>query len=370
MNIITILPLLSAIFVSFLGIFVFMKGKRERVNFTFALFAFVITVWLFCTFMLFLNKGNIDKAIFWDKFIYVGVVFVPVIMYHFGLALTKNKIIKGKSMLVVGYILSFFFLIVIPTKLFVNEIFIYQWGIHTKAQLFHHIFLLYFSVYFAVWFVMVYKYYKFSISSIEKERIKYSFLAFFALTAIGIWAYLPAYGISIYPFAYISGVIFVIILAYAIIRHRLMDIKMVLRKSSVFLASISLVIISAITVKYILIRYYFDVSYWADSIILLLAVLAFPIVKNYFNRLANKYFFSSLYDSREVIASLSDKLRSTLNVNKVFDYIYNVLAKAFHIKAFGVLSYDEKNDVFIVQYNKGFDINKRKKFLSNPELHK
>jgi len=371
MSITTLLPLLSAIFVFFLGIFVFWKDKKRKSNLIFALFSLILTIWLFGTFMMFMNKNNIEVAIFWDKFIYSGVVFVPVVMIHFGLILTNNRVIKGKLLLLIGYILSAFFLLLIPTGLFVDNIFIYKWGIHTRAQLFHHIYLLYFMVYFFIWLAMVYKYYKYHItSSLEKEKIKYCFLAFFVLIIIGIWAYFPAYGISIYPFAYISGVIFAVILAYAIVVHHLMDIKMVMRKSSVYLISFSLIAFLSIAVKYFLNLYFFEISVWADFIILILAILAFQPVKNYFYRLANKYFFSSLYDSREVVAEMSEKLRSTLDVNEIYNFVYSSLLNAFHFKAFGILSYNEKTKNYIAQYNQGFNIGQRKNFPSNSELEK
>src|SRR3989339_1708482 len=107
----TFLPLISAVLVFFLGFFVWGKNKKDKVNFTFALFALVITIWMFGTFMMFLNKGNREAVIFWDKFVYAGVVFIPVIMLHFGLALTNNKGKTGNIFLAIGYFLSTFFLI-------------------------------------------------------------------------------------------------------------------------------------------------------------------------------------------------------------------------------------------------------------------
>ena len=156
----TFFPLASAILVFFLGIFVWSKGIKNRVNFTFALFSFAITVWLFGTFMMFFYKDNTASVIFWDKFVYVGVVYIPVIMLHFGFSLTKRQDWKEKVYLVIGYLMSTFFLILIPTKLFVDGAFIYEWGAHTKAQFFHHLFLVYFSIYLLAWFILVYKYYK------------------------------------------------------------------------------------------------------------------------------------------------------------------------------------------------------------------
>jgi hypothetical protein len=35
--------------------------------------------------MMFLNRDNDPLAVFLDRFIYIGVVFVPAIFYHFSL---------------------------------------------------------------------------------------------------------------------------------------------------------------------------------------------------------------------------------------------------------------------------------------------
>ena len=102
--------------------------------------------------------------------------------------------------------------------------------------------------------------------------------------------------------------------------------------------------------------------------ILVLAIALFNPIKNYFYRLANKYFFSSLYDSREVIGKISNKLRTTLEAKHIYDYIYESLADAFHIKSFGVLRYNEKKHVYTVQYNQGFKVDKRAEFKENKFL--
>ncbi|MDD5032106.1 MAG: ATP-binding protein [Patescibacteria group bacterium] len=362
-----ILPLISAIFVFILGLLVFSKNRKSRVNFTFFLHSLAITVWLFGTFMMFISREDREAAIFWDRFVYIGVVFIPVFMYHFGLAFIKKK---PDFLLYLGYFLSFAFLILSRTQYFVNDIFSYQWGVHTKAQIFHHIFLIYFVGYVIIWFVKTFKFYKGLQSAFLKQQAKYVFVGFLFLFGIGPIAYLPAYGIGIYPFAYISGVIFTIILAYAIVVHRLMDIKLVMRRYSVYLVSLSSIIILATAIEYILIIYFVDVTFWADFAILILAILIFPPIRDYFYRLGNKYFFSSLYDSREVIADISDKLRTSLEAKRIYDFIYESLNKALHFKAFGILGYNEKENCYLPQYNKGFILSGQKKFLENEELHK
>lgn len=369
MDIINVLPLLSAILVFILGIIVFKNGKKEKINFTFVLFSFAITIWMFATFMMFINKDNIDRIIFWDKIVYGGVVFIPAIMYHFGLALTNNKIIKGKFLLIIGYLLSLFFFLLIPTGFFINDAFIYEWGAHSRAQIFHHVFLFYFSTYLILWFIIVYKYYKLPISSVEREKIKYSFLAFIILASLGSLGFLPAYGIGIYPFAYVSGVIFTIIIAYTIIVHRLMDVKMVMRRSSVYLATLASIVVPAFFIEHAFSAIFSGYSIWSEVFILTVAISIFPPIKNYYYRFANKYLFSSLYDSKEVVAELSDKLRTTLEVDKIHALVSKILTSSFHSKSIGVLFFNKKRKNYTLRYNDGFNIGKLKTIKNNQEIY-
>lgn len=370
MGITDIIPLLSSILAFYLSLFMFFKGQKNRVNITFSVFAFIISIWMFGTFMMFINKENIDKIIFWDKFIYCGVVFIPVVMFHFGIAITNNYSKRIKSLLTLGYPLSTFFLLLVPGDLFVHGSFIYEWGAHTKAGLFHHIFLIYFCVYLALWFILVYKYYISGISSFEKEKIKYCFLAFLILAVFGSLGYLPAYGIGIYPFAYFSGILFVVIISYTIIRHRLIDIKLVLRKSTIYLLSLFIILVGATLIKYLSTLIFTIHSIWLDIIILLLGISSYPILKNKFYHIANKYFFTSLYDTQKVITELSDRLRSTLEIEKIYTIIFETLNNSFHFKAFGILSYNPKTKTYNVRYNKNFPINSQKNFPGNDYLYK
>ncbi|MEA3464223.1 MAG: ATP-binding protein, partial [Patescibacteria group bacterium] len=158
--------------------------------------------------------------------------------------------------------------------------------------------------------------------------------------------------------------------AYAIVVHRLMDIKFVLRRSSVYLISLSTVLILATPIEYIFNRYFIDITAWADLAILILALSIFPPIKRYYYRSANKYFFASLYDSGEVIAKLSDKLRSTLELNRICEFISSALMNAFHTEALGILIYNEKTKSYTVSRNTGFNISRIKKTIKEEQLYK
>lgn len=240
MEITSLLPLISSIITIFLGFFVFLTNKESKVNKLFLFFSMSISLGLFSTFMMFENSGDVFTILFWDKMVYVGVVFIPVAMYHFGLTILNKKEKYTKILLLLGYATAIFFLLIIPTDLFISDVFIYEWGAHTKAQFFHHLFLVYFFSYLLLWLSFMYKGYKLETLPEEKTKLRLVFVSFLILTGVGSFGFLPAYEISIYPFSYISGIIFVVILSYAILRHHLFDIKLILVELAILLLNLFL----------------------------------------------------------------------------------------------------------------------------------
>lgn len=363
----TILPLLSGILVLLLGIFVISKNTKSKVHRIFLLQTISISVWLFGTFMMFISRTD-EQAVFWDRFIYMGVSFIPAFMYHFSLVWAEKK--GQRKWLGLSYILAFIFLILSQTKYFVDDVFRYSWGVHTQARLWHHIFLVQFFIFIIVSYVNFLQYYSRSISRIKKNQTKYFFLAFFILVVVGLFAYLPAYKVSVYPFSYSSGLLFAVILAYAIAAHHLMDIKLVLRRSFVYLFTMISIVVPAIGLEYLVARYF---DYYRDIFnvcLLILSVSLFSWFRKKYYHVANKYFFSSLYDSAVVIEELSDKLRTSLKVKKICHIISKTLIDSFHLKIAGVLIYHEKENLYEIICNHGFQVDGKKVFKKSDVLHK
>ena len=72
-SIYSLVPLISGLFVLVLGFFVWLKKPKELLHILFFFYASAIFIWLFCTFKMF-NAITDEKQIFWDRFIYIGIV--------------------------------------------------------------------------------------------------------------------------------------------------------------------------------------------------------------------------------------------------------------------------------------------------------
>lgn len=223
----TILPLTSAIFVLLFGFFVLSKDIKSRINQLLFAFCLAMFFWLFGTFMMFGTRvTDVAEAIFWDRFVYIGVVFMPSLMHHFSLIFTNRK--NQRKLLKINYFFSFVFLLASRTAYFVNDLFIYSWGAHTKAQILHDIFLVYFFLGTSVFFYNIFSYYTKLKEKILRSQALYVFISFAMVIFVGGVAYLYAYGIDTkFPFAYFSGVIFPVMLFYSVTKHHLLGAKMI-----------------------------------------------------------------------------------------------------------------------------------------------
>lgn len=220
-----VFALVSVVFLFGLGALVFSRDVDNSLYRLFALICIVFMVWMFGSFMMFVGDafGSDDAwIIFWDRFVYVGVVFMPALQYHFSLLFSERRLGRLGY---VAYLLSFVFLFLSRSDFFISDLFRYEWGVHTFAGPLHHVFLAFFFFYiFALLRVLV-KQLWFSTQRENRMRTLFAIVAFAVLNLLGGTGYLPAYGISVFPIFLVAPSLFAIIITYSVIKYRFLEIK-------------------------------------------------------------------------------------------------------------------------------------------------
>ncbi|RLC37965.1 hypothetical protein DRH27_03415 [Candidatus Falkowbacteria bacterium] len=364
--------LISALINLFLGITVYLKGRDKTINKVYFVLAASVFYWG-VSMVLYRAVATIEMSVLFCRILYTAPIFIVGSFLYFSYIFPSSIKQVKKVVTLIIIILSFlFFYLSLFTNSIVNDVILRidkEKIINFGAAYF--LYSIYISGFFVWGYVNLIKK-RIRSSGIVRAQLTYVFLGTFIASTLGMVTNLtlPTFGYFEFNWAgQILSLFMVVFIAYAIIRHRLMDIKMVMRRYSVYTVSLATIIILLFSLGWTLNKLFPEFIFWNDTIILIFAITIFPAVKNYFYKTANKYFFSSLYDSREVIAGISDKLRRTLDVNIIFDYIFETINDAFHVKSFGILRYREGKDVYVAQYNKGFNIKWQQEFKSNKELH-
>lgn len=323
-RIVMIGQLIGGFFIAFIGLFVYLRNRVSKLYRLFALICLSFSVVLFASYAMFVSTND-ARAIFMDRIVYTGVVFVPALVYHFGLVFTHSKL--HKKTLYVGYILSFVFFILSQTNLFIDGIFRYAWGVHARAQIMHSIFLVFMAVYIIMFFQNIYSFYKKHAKGVVKEQTRYILIAFLIVAIGGPTGFLPAYGVPLYPFAYFSWVAFALLVAYAIVKHRLMDIRLLVLKSVAYSVVLALIAGAyAFTADIVMQRYKGLVGQNVFNILIIFAaIFGFNPLRRFVERFTDKIFYKGRYDPQKLLCKFSEVMSSTIILDTLTDFILKTL---------------------------------------------
>jgi len=104
----------------FLGIFTYLKARKQYPANPFVLYFLSVAFWSFGYFFWQISN-NYNSALFWSRVLMVGAIFIPIFYFHFIISFL-NLIKKYQKVLYGGYILSFLFLILDFTPYFVKTV--------------------------------------------------------------------------------------------------------------------------------------------------------------------------------------------------------------------------------------------------------
>ena len=129
--------------------------------------------------------------------------------------------------------------------------------------------------------------------------------------------------------------------AHAIIRHRLMDTRVVIRKGVVYasaiVAAMSIFFILANLAKRIAIFDTDSVSLLNAALLAAIAAILFQPFKSWLQRSFNRYVYRETYDYHRTIREASTQLGSMLDLQSLLDYLSTTIENTF--KAEGVTLY-------------------------------
>jgi signal transduction histidine kinase len=363
---IQIIPLISMFFLLSLGIIV-LQSKNDLIGRVFFLISIGFSGWTFGTFMMYLSTSD-SQIIFWDRFVYLSVILVFPLQYHFALLVTKYN--KAKHIaLVVDYIIGFLFLPLACTKYFVDGVFRYQWGVHSTAQIGHHFFAAYFLINVALLLNSLLIQRRDSRIKIEKLKLQWIIIAFIVLNFVGGISILPSYKIPIYsPIPMIAPILFSFVVGFVVYRYRFMDIRIAVKKFFIYLALSLYSFIFLFFFGWLFIHVFFRASVNGLLGIALIFcnifTIGFYLLQSFLVKLSNKYFFLKLFNYQEVVRDLSKKITNYNNLSEIIELIVSTAKEVIGIDHAGVLLLDKTGDNIHFELAKSSGFNTKKSLES------
>jgi signal transduction histidine kinase len=289
------------------------------------------------------NKG---WGLFWNRWLYSGAIFIPTFFIHFVQAyLGKIK----RTLLISCYILSIILLIFNFTPFFVKDI--VPKGSFNYASVPGIIFpfyVLYFSLIFIYSTYLIIKEFKNAIG-IKRAQLKFVILAYVIGFLGGSTNFLLVFNILDAPPVgnYFIG-LYLLILFYAIVKHRLMDINIVLKKGTTYFLLVLLLFVPLLLISILSQELYFGkISYLHSFIVfslLFLAALLFSRIKSRAEKAVEQILFKNQYDYRETLGKFSKAMVSILDLQSLSKRIIDTITQTMGV---------EKASLFLVSEEKG-----------------
>ena len=327
------------------GPFMLLKG-RKKVHFLWAAFLSAVALWGFGMFKIG-TATNLVNSMFWWRVAEIGVIFIPVFLVHFVISFLE---LKRKLFLILFYITTALFLYFdIFTNYFIKDLyFAFNQFYYISSTPLYSIFICMFVasvVYVLFELIRTYK----KATGVFRHQIKYLIFAFFVGFSGGVTSYPPVYKINVYPVWNATIFISVIMVAYAILRYRFMDIRIVVRKIVIYFLSAAFVY----GIFYLIIWFYGNIfgsvysngAYLSGLIIAPLFVALFAWLNNKIKVIANKYLFFSLYSHQETMAKLTDELTNSIDLSKIVDSIVGSIKQSMQLDRAGILLIDQSDEV-------------------------
>ena len=350
-------------FAAYGGVMALILGHGMKDNKPVQLFFLYITCMLLLqmAYLMISLSNNSQDALYWYSLTLPATASQTIVYFFFTRAILNlkqpRKIVRT---VILAWLLGITLLSILrPDIIFTS---IYQ---DTTTGLFvpeiTEIQVIFLSPVIILWGVTVYelaKGYQASRSSNQRIRIQYLLLAIL-LVWIGMFANASSF-LRAYPVDVTANILAAFLITYAILRHQLLDINIVIRRGLVFTIP-TLVLGVSYFLTIFIVTSLFDFwnktsSIWVSLIVAVIVVAIVTPLRDRAQRWIEKTFFKDTYDSQLMLQRLSQKATSILDFRELTHTILGDIIETIQVRWAAFLL--EEDSIFepVVREGKGAQI--------------
>ena len=365
------LPIIASLFLFALGILIFFQGLKiykAYYKVAFACGCICCFIWLFSFSIMYLSKNPI-VALFFARLGVSGAIFTAMTFHHF-IVLLLNR--RERFFIVLTYFLGTIFTVLTwQPNGFIKGLYEYNWGYYPNLTSLNLISVFVFALLFIRGAILSYFGYHNKLKQgliMDANRIRYIFWGFVIGPIAGI-DYLPGYNFDFYPFGFLIMTIWVCIISYAIFRHRLMSIEIIIRETAIFAGifgfSIGLFMFAIAAGEQVLQPYIGQNRWIIPAFSLLLVTFAIRPIEKLVYSVVGKYLFRKKFEYQKTLQDAAEGMSKIRDPKKLLNLITHIVSAKLKLTGVSVLLYDNKQERYRLKASRG---NTKDKFVSlSPE---
>ncbi|MBU0618830.1 hypothetical protein KKD62_01190 [Patescibacteria group bacterium] len=313
------LVLVSIIFNFILALVIHFRGGRKKAHLAFEFTILGILGW--CVTMFFYRMSSPESAVFWARWLYFFPTFIPTGFVVFGLLFPNHKLNKKIFVLIVLANLIMAWLTLQPGAVVIGVRFSLGEKIINFGWAYYYGYIIYIPVLFSLSYLVLFKKYRRE-SAIIRQQILYIILGLTGSSTIGITTnlILPTFGFfELNWLGQVTLFIWVGSVTYAIVKHRLMDIRLVVARTVAWalLVFILEVFYTFLILSLTRVFYGGGMNSWQivlNGALTLITAVTFHPLRRLLERITDSIFFKDRYDTEDFLKAMGRILGSTLEI--------------------------------------------------------
>jgi two-component system, NtrC family, sensor kinase len=350
-NQITFIPTFLLIFIQVaLAILISVRNIRNEINLSYAAIVFFFALWnLFAYAVIHRQTSSIIWA---DKYIFVVASLLIAFFMYFSFVFPKRKKKFSNFKRVIIFIFPFIIFWLVPLGMIIKNVRVEGGNVFPVFGPAYPVFVVFSLIYIIHSYYNLIKSYTTSVG-LEKLQVRYVLLGLLSSSFLIVMSnlILPWLGeVRLAPFGPFFTLLFVFSTAYAILRHRLMSIDIIIQRGVVF-GSVTALIMAlyalAVIVSETFLRQIMGYSslFVTAAAALLIAVLYQPLIR-LFQNLTDRLFFRGRYDYRKTLQEISQKIAAVLRLEELTRLIVSFFIDTMKITEISFLLLDKEKEHF------------------------
>ena len=350
-----LVPLAAALANLVIGALVLRQGAREPLHRVFAALTLAVVCWNLDLFALYYFHAA-AAAEWWSRVFRTGVCLAPAILFHMTLLLAESRGRVWAGLLTAAYTTGAVLAIANLRGGLVSRVTPHPWGWYIEPTRLYAVMTVLLVVYLPLSIERIWRAYRNPTSPRQRVQAKFWFLAAVVQTPFAFTNLLPVYGINVYPVGSLGNVLYVGIVAYAIARHRLMDVDYVVRKGVSFCLASALVLVPGSFLHVALAREFGTHEPIALTCVAvattLLAVILVPTLQTGLDTRVHRALFPQLYDSRRRLQELAGAVVHILNPDELIRQLGDGLSDVLDLESCQILVPRDQPRRFVSVYHR------------------
>lgn len=327
-----------------IGVFVIYIKPDDLAGKAFFLFCTALGIW-------FVGSFDAQATYYFDKFTFFAMIFSPVLGIYLMFIFPSDTKIKKKS----RYFATLPFLILSLLIYVLMILFFDSYNTWKIANITMWIYLLLSAAIFPLSSLFTYLR---SQSSLEKQRAQIIFIGCLLglIIPAGAVAGTTIFKLNMpYNLMALPVILFPLSIAYAIIKHKLFDIDVIIQKTITYG-----LLTGAVGAVFALMVLTFNMAYaqhggWKNPAFFLIMssflVLALNPLKNRIQEIVDLTFFRKKYDYRRTVEEVSYAMTSLLSIDMIIDKIISVIESTMFSSPVSVAIYNEDTGIYEIYYS-------------------